>query len=78
MINMYYCLESYQPMFHFYILDSLNFREDFYFFYDFMDVSAGASQKAYLTPQMKLLQNTAEVSVYFEYGMGMENGDLCK
>ena len=43
-----------------------------------MDVSAGASQKAYLTPQMKLLQNTAEVCVYFEYGMGMENGDLCK
>ena len=65
-------------MFYFYILDSLNFRKDFYFFYDFMDLSPGASQKAYLTPQMKLLRNTTEVCVYFEYGMNMEKGDLCE
>ena len=65
-------------MLHFYILDSLNFRQDFYFFHDFMDISAGASQKAYLTPQIKLLQNTTEVCVYFQYGMDMKNGDLCK
>lgn len=43
-----------------------------------MDISAGASQKAYLTPQIKLLQSTTEVCVYFEYGMDMKNGDLCK
>lgn len=56
----------------------LNFRRDYYFFYDYMDVSARASQKAHLTPQMKLLNDTTEVCIYFEYGMDMVYGDLCE
>lgn len=43
-----------------------------------MDVSVGASQKAYLTPQMELLSDTTEVCIYFEYGMDMVYGDLCE
>ena len=73
---MIFGLESTSVFSH--ILDSLNFRRDYYFFYDYMDVSAGANQKAYLTPQMKLLNDTTEVCIYFEYGMDMEYGDLCE
>ena len=43
-----------------------------------LDVSAGQSQKTYLSPIILLTNDTAEVCVYFEYGMTMQDGDLCK
>ena len=43
-----------------------------------LDVSAGQSQKTYLSPTVLLTNDTAEVCVYFEYGMTMQDGDLCK
>ena len=41
-------------------------------------VSAGQSQKAYLSPTVLLTNDAAEVCIYFEYGMAMQDGDLCK
>ena len=65
-------------IFLYFILDSLGHRNDFYFFYDSLDVSDGQSQKAYLSPTVLLTNDVAEVCVYFEYGMTMQDGDLCK
>ena len=42
------------------------------------DVSAAQSQKVYLSPRVLLANDAAEVCIYFEYGMAMQDGDLCK
>ena len=73
----YFCITDITTLLYF-NLDSLGFREDYYFFYDVLDVSFGESQKAYLSPTISLTNDTAEVCVYFEYGMTMQDGDLCK